>query len=104
MMPPFQTRVAEFVAAHELSNDVNTRLLDLVSEIGEVSKELLKATQYGERAFEPTDAWRAELGDVFFALACLANASNVNLESTLERALEKYETRFTQYQHPGSAP
>lgn len=101
-MPPFQTRVAEFIAAHELNNDVNTRLLDLVSEVGEASKEILKATAYGTRAFESNDAWRAELGDIFFALACLANASHVNLEDALRAALEKYAARLREHQTVGS--
>ncbi len=41
------------------------RLLDLTSEIGELSKEVLKQTNYGKNEFSPSDAWSEELGDVF---------------------------------------
>ncbi len=41
------------------------RLLDLTSEIGELSKEILKQTNYGKHEFTPSDDWSEELGDVF---------------------------------------
>jgi|SRR5581483_1012909 NTP pyrophosphatase (non-canonical NTP hydrolase) len=96
MMPPFQTRVAAFTKAHQLEHDPATRLLDLVSETGEVAKEMLKATQYGAQAFSSADAWRDEMGDVFFALVCLANETGVNLETALQLAIAKYEHRLAQ--------
>ena len=49
-MKDAQRRVAEFVHAHDLSAGVETRLLDLVSELGELAKEGLKGTDYGSVA------------------------------------------------------
>jgi len=40
-------------------------LLDLVSEVGEVSKEVLKGTSYGLEPFQPREQWAEELADVF---------------------------------------
>ena len=102
MLPEFQTRVAEFTATNQLEHDAATRLLDLVSETGEAAKEMLKATQYGARAFSVSDAWRDELGDVLFALVCLANETDVNLEDALTAALEKYRARLAQRPTPAS--
>lgn len=78
------------------------RLLDLTSEIGELSKEILKQTNYGKHEFTPSDDWSEELGDVFFALLCLANETDVNLEVALEGVLKKYEKRHKKKGHIGS--
>ncbi len=43
-----QAVVAEFVRAHGLETDGWVRFLDLVSELGELSKELLKVSDYGK--------------------------------------------------------
>lgn len=102
MLPEFQTRVAAFTKTHQLEHDAAARLLDLVSETGEVAKEMLKATQYGAQEFSRTDAWCDEMGDVFFALVCLANETHVDLEEALTGALEKYRARLTRDRTPAS--
>lgn len=63
-----------FVEEHGLEAPVEARLLDLVSEVGELSKERLKATRYGRVPFQPPAEWVSDLGDVLFALACVANS------------------------------
>ena len=45
--PAFQQVVAEFVSAHHLEAPPEIRVLDLVSEVGEVAKEALKGSAYG---------------------------------------------------------
>lgn len=93
-LPAYQFRVAEFVTKHNLDASVEIRLLDLLSELGEVSIEALKASQYGKRQGVQTEDWTAELGDVFFSLVCLANTTGVNLEETLEDTLTKFRLRL----------
>ena len=102
MNPKQQQRVAEFVAAHGLGTDVAHRLLDLVSEVGEVSKELLKVTQYGKSTFQENVQWEEELGDVLFALICVANTTGVDLETALAKVLTKYQNRIECKQDAGS--
>lgn len=100
-----QNQVSEFVERHDLVTDVEYRLLDLVSELGEVSKELLKATDYGRsdlRVDDLADSWSEELGDLFFSLICVANATKVDLEQSLSRVLEKYARRLAARQDAGS--
>lgn len=90
-----QREVADFVQAHGLEADVQTRLLDLASEVGEVAKEVLKATRYGREPFRPTPDWEGELGDAYFSLLCVAESTGVDLEAALRKALAKYESRLS---------
>jgi NTP pyrophosphatase (non-canonical NTP hydrolase) len=101
-LPQYQERVASFVDMHALRASAEARALDLVSEVGEVAKEVLKATRYGEQPFAATEAWTEEIADVFFSLICLANATNVDLDRALEGALEKYRQRLTARGDAGS--
>ena len=89
-MATLQRIVASFVEEAGIEAPVHARLLDLVSEVGELSKEALEATGYGRNSFHPPDGWAGELGDVFFALVCLANDTGVDLEAALDGALGKY--------------
>ena len=102
-LPEFQQAVANFVADHGLEAPAHTRLLDLSSEVGELSKEYLKSTDYGRKPFgKPAAGWQDELGDVLFSLVCLANTTGVNLETVLQRALDKYDERFRRAGGAGS--
>lgn len=102
-LPEFQRKVADFVSNRGLGTTPHARLLDLSSEIGELAKEALKATDYGREPFEdPTDDWEDEMGDVFFSLACLANSTGVDLEAALQSSLDKYKERLRREGNAGS--
>ncbi|HIE47657.1 TPA: nucleotide pyrophosphohydrolase, partial [Candidatus Bipolaricaulota bacterium] len=58
-MTDWQRRVAAFARSHGLLHDPTTHALDLVSEVGEVAKEVLLATGYGRRGPQ----FRPELAD-----------------------------------------
>lgn len=102
-MRRLQDQVRDFVQTNDLEIGIGDRLLDVVSELGEVAKEALRATQYGTRRFVRGDDWEDELGDVVFSLICVANASDVDLESALQRSLLKYGRRVRSHGHPGSS-
>ena len=89
-----QIKVNSFIQQHNLQTDVATRMLDLVSEVGELAKELLKSTNYGKQATDLTDSFRSELGDVLFSLICIANSTNIDLQDCLNEVLQKYQQRF----------
>lgn len=97
-----QASVAEFVTKHKLEVSVEVRLLDLVSEVGELAKESLKGTQYGKVPFAPPSGWSGELADVLFSLVCVANSSGIDLEQALQGALAKYGERLARKGEPGS--
>jgi threonine synthase len=100
--PRFQEKVRDFIIQHGLHHALETHVMDLVSEVGEVSKEALKATDYGQCPFVPTPELAGELGDALYALAALGDSCGVDLEQSLEEALRKYETRLEAAGHAGS--
>lgn len=96
-----QDRVAEFVDAHGLDAPPAYRLLDLVSEVGELAKAAAETTGYGDRpgAFDVPDD---EVGDALFALLALAASVDVDAGEALEAALAKYERRLEGTGDPAS--
>ncbi len=77
-------------------------MLDLTSEIGELAKVILEATDYGRRDFHPYVAWGEELGDVLFSLTCLANSTDIDLLEALRGAMTKYQARLARRGVAGS--
>lgn len=76
-------------------------LARLTEEVGELAREINH--QYGpkkKKAGEAENTIKAEVGDILYALACLANAEGFSLQEALEQSIEKVETRdqvrFTQ--------
>ena len=65
--------------------------------MGELSKELLKQTDYGNENFnnqKPGEEWKQEIGDVFFTLIALANSTDVDLGECLSASMHKYRERL----------
>ena len=96
-----QSRVASFVAKNELEAPAAYRLLDAVSELGEVSKAVCTSTGYGsdpEEVKVPED----ERGDALFALLALCADLDVDAGTALETSLSKYEDRLAETGDAGS--
>lgn len=66
----------------------------LMEEVGEVAR--IMAREYGEQSWKK-DASKEDLGDemadVLFVLICLANQTGVNLQTALQKNLEKKTKR-----------
>ncbi len=99
-----QQQVAKFINEHDLDRGSMVWMLDLVSEVGELSDELLQDSEYGETPLHAGREWMEELGDVLFSLTCLANQTGVDLDDALERALGKYQRRVEDTGELGSGP
>lgn len=97
-----QALVANFLGQYQLCSDVMTRYCDVTSEIGELAKEIIKATDYGKQNYVPTDSATDEMGDCIFSLLALCQAMDIDSEAALQQALTKYEARFAQYSDVGS--
>jgi hypothetical protein len=52
-----QGSVAAFVEEYGLEAPIHARTLDLVSEVGELAKEILEGTDYGRTPFEASKRW-----------------------------------------------
>lgn len=69
-------------------------LARIAEEVGELAREVNHL--YGPKAKKPTESdsdLELEVGDVLFALICLANSVDVDLERALGRTLAKYRAR-----------
>ncbi len=89
-----QEIVKEFCEKYNLGGSAEIRLMDTLSELGEVAKEILKGNAYGSKPFEPGENLESEMGDLFFSLLTLANELGVSLDEALNNALRKYERRL----------
>lgn len=98
----YQDIVKKFVDANNIQSSVENRLIDVYSELGEVSKEILKGNSYGKKEFIATEDLYSEVGDVMFSLICLANLLEIDLGKSLEEVLKKYKKRLMEKGDIGS--
>lgn len=71
-----------------------TNMAVLTEEVGEVAR--LMARIYGEQSSKESDLEKQlpdELADVLFVLICIANQTGIDLESALQKNLEKKTSR-----------
>ena len=97
-----QQFVRDFINKYNLRTNQQTRYIDLVSEVGELGKEILDATNYGKQEYSQTPETKGELGDCLFSLLALCVEMNVDAKDALQQALAKYEARFAKKGHVGS--
>ena len=66
-------------------------LAALIEEVGELADVMLAVE--GLKGNAERGRLEEELGDVLFALSCIANHYGIDLESALRRTVEKYRSR-----------
>ena len=93
-MKSLQERIKKFCEENSLESPPEHRLLDVMSELGEVSKEFLKMSDYGRKPMQFNEDLKSEIGDLFYSLITLANSFDIDLEECLNLALEKYKKRL----------
>ena len=93
-MKEIQQKIKEFCKKHNLESPPEHRLLDVVSELGEVAKEVLKMTNYGRKSLEYREEIKSEIGDAIYSLITVANYFDINLDEALEMVFQKYEKRL----------
>lgn len=90
-----QQKVAQFIQENEMEAPPAYRLLDLVSELGEVAKDAAESTDYGDCPND-LDINSDEIGDVLFSLLALADTVEIDAGNALDEALAKYDDRITE--------
>ncbi len=98
----WQMQASEFAQKHNLQHSASVYALDLMSELGEVAKEILLASDYGQQPPQFNADMAAELGDVLYSLCLLATAVDVDLDTAFAQTINKYQSRRRQKDHPGS--
>ena len=78
------------------------RILNIQSELGELSKEYLKHSKYGTIPFELDENFKDEMGDVLYAILSLANELELDAEECLDKTLNKLQTRMDKNKSMGS--
>ena len=101
-MKEIQEEVNGMIKKYDLESSIEIRFIDLVSEVGELGKELLKGNDYGKEEFSKTDNLESEIGDVLFSLICISNGLNIDLKNALDGVIAKYESRFLEKGNIGS--
>ena len=97
-----EKRVYDFIDAYQLRCGVESRFIDLTSEIGELGKEILKGTEYHTREFAPTAGLSGKVGDCVFSLLALCQELGIDAEAALREALDKYGARMAKAGRIGS--
>ena len=87
-----QSKVKRFIEQHSLSCPVQSRYIDLTSEVGELGKELLKASDYGKRSPVLTAEATEEAGDCLFSLLALMNELGIDAQEALNAVLKNTNT------------
>lgn len=90
-----QQKVVSFIQENDMESPAVYRLLDLVSELGEVAKDAAESTDYGESPSE-LDIHSDEVGDILFSLLALADAVEIDAGEALDEALAKYDERIAE--------
>lgn len=96
-MKELQQRVKMFCKDHNMDLPIELRLLDSMSELGEVAKEILRMSNYGKQPLAYKDSLQSELWDVFYTLIAMANIYDIDLEHALDVVLKKYEKRLLKW-------
>lgn len=72
-------------------------LARLIEEVGELAREINHS--YGEKPKKSSEGQgniAAEMGDILFILASLANSTGVDLDTAFEEVMAKYQKRDAQ--------
>lgn len=93
-MKELQEKIKKFCEENNMNSPTEHRALDVMFELGEVAKEILKMSDYGRGPVKLKEEIKLELGDVFYSLITLANNLNIDLEEALRIAIKKYENRL----------
>lgn len=89
-----QQEVKTFIQQYQLQTSPEIRYMDLVSEIGELGKELLKSSDYGKSSYHTNEAIIEEMEDCLFSLLALCYEMGLEAEDALKIAMAKYQKRW----------
>ncbi len=95
--------VMEFLNVSKTFSDTFVRMADIQSELGELSKEILKATRYGKTETSTRhESIEDEYGDLLFSVLALGVELKTDPEYCLRKSIEKYSKRLEKTGQIGS--
>jgi NTP pyrophosphatase (non-canonical NTP hydrolase) len=93
-MSTVQDEIRNFIDKTGLRLTTEARLLDVLSELGELAKEVLKASRYDRQPIVEKKHIADELGDVLFSALALAYECNLDADELVRSAIAKYQHRI----------
>ena len=87
-------KVYDALQQFQLSCGYEARYIDLVSEIGELGKELLKGSDYHKSSLRVSASTVEEMGDCLFSIIALCQELSIDPDDALVAAIQKYQTRY----------
>lgn len=97
-----QNLVKEFMEEYSCACGIENRYIDVVSEVGELGKEILKGTEYGKKEFKQRETCIEEMGDCLFSVFALCEEMDIDAREALNYAIHKYRNRMSITQQMGS--
>jgi len=94
-IPEAQELVDQWISRFEVGYWPPLSMLTaLVEEVGELAKEINSQEGHKPKKTDDSDTnITMELGDILFALICLANYYDIGLDDALKQVIAKYEVR-----------
>ena len=86
--------LSELLIKADAKMDPQSRMMDVASEVGELSKEVLKSTRYGRKEFTMTSEFEEEYGDVLYSLLSMGLENGIDIESNIKKMIKKMNSRF----------
>ncbi|MFX1282235.1 MAG: MazG nucleotide pyrophosphohydrolase domain-containing protein [Promethearchaeota archaeon] len=98
-MNSITSEVDKFIRSHGGYWEPAWLLAAINEELGELSRALqiysgIRTTEALEKKTSIIGSIEEECGDIFYALICLANFFNLDLETALYKTLNKYNSRY----------
>ncbi len=84
----------ELLIKADAKMDPQSRMMDVASEVGELSKEVLKSTKYGRNEFTMTPEFEEEYGDVLYSLLSMGLENGIDIEANMKKMIKKMNSRF----------
>ncbi|AUG46499.1 nucleotide pyrophosphohydrolase [Haloarcula taiwanensis] len=85
-----QQQIADVLSRSDIDTPPAYRLLDVVTELGDIAAAVNETTGYGTDS-AALSVREAELGDALFALLALCVQLDIDADAALSSALAKYE-------------
>ena len=84
----------ELLITADAKLDPQSRMMDITSEVGELSKEVLKSTKYGRKEFTVSSEFEEEYGDVLYSVLSMGLENNIDIEANMIKMIHKMNSRF----------
>lgn len=89
------TPLEDLLSRHDLKTAPEWSLLDIGVQLGELTRALLKETQFGrENVPLSHELAHEKIGDLMFAIAYFSSIHNVDIETAMRDSIQRFEKKL----------